>query len=80
MLMEFRNDRITDMLKIVYPAKTPFCGGYNQTLTVLLIFWCCIPSSNVIALFDFWFYVPVNNYGHVETVSKPNHTVPEQAS
>ena len=21
-----------------------------------------------------WFYVPVNNYSHVQTVSSPNHT------
>ena len=27
-----------------------------------------------------WFYVPVNNYGHAETVSQPNHTVPGQVS
>ena len=25
-------------------------------------------------------YVPVNNYGNVETVSQPNYTVPGQAS
>ena len=31
-------------------------------------------------LFDLWFYVPVNNHGHIETVIKPNHTVPVQAS
>ena len=26
-----------------------------------------------------WFNVPVNIYGHVETVSKPNQTFPVQA-
>ena len=26
-----------------------------------------------------WFNIPVNNYGHVETVSYPNHTFPGQA-
>ena len=31
-------------------------------------------------LSDLWFYVPVYNYGHVETVNYPNHTVPGQAS
>ena len=30
MLTEFQNDRITDMLKTVYPPKTPFCGGYKD--------------------------------------------------
>ena len=25
-------------------------------------------------LVDLWFYIPVNNYGHAETVSEPNHT------
>ena len=31
-------------------------------------------------LFDLWVYVPINIYGHIKTVSKPNHTVPGQAS
>ena len=31
-------------------------------------------------MFDLWFYVPVNNYGHVEMVSKPYHNVSGQAS
>ena len=31
-------------------------------------------------LFDLWFYVPVNNYGHVEMVSEPNHAIPGLAS
>ena len=29
MLTEGCKDRMTDMLKTVYPAKTPFCEGYN---------------------------------------------------
>ena len=30
-------------------------------------------------LFVLWFKVPVNNYGHVQTVGQPNDTVPGQA-
>ena len=37
-------------------------------------------SIMYVCLFDLWFYVPVNNYGHVEMVSEPNHTVTGQAS
>ena len=28
-----------------------------------------VASRDFICLFDLWFYVPVNNYGHVKTVS-----------
>ena len=32
-----------------------------------------------VRLFDLWFYIPVNNYGHVEMVSEPNHTFASSA-
>ena len=44
MLTEFRNDWITDMLKIVYPPKTLFRWGYNKrrshdkNLNILYVF------------------------------------------
>ena len=42
----------------------------------MMLFQGCVPAS-------FWFvllhYVPVNSYGHVGTVSSPNHTSPRQA-
>ena len=28
-----------------------------------------LTKVNLVYLFDLWFYVPVNNYGHVEMVS-----------
>ena len=34
MLTEFRNDRITDMQKTVYPPKTRFVGGITETLFI----------------------------------------------
>ena len=37
-------------------------------------------TVSIFVLFDLWFYVPVNNYGHVEMVSYPNRTVSGQAS
>ena len=44
MLTEFRNDGITDMLKTVYPPKTPFCGGYKNPLGFVIyniLSYCC---------------------------------------
>ena len=35
-----------------------------------------IHEISLFVSFDVWFYVPLNNYGHVVTVSYPNHTVP----
>ena len=35
--------------------------------------------TGVVVVVVLWFNVPVNIYGHVETVSKPNHTFPGQA-
>ena len=34
-ISESRNHRISDMLKTVYPAKTLFCRGYKNGLSVL---------------------------------------------
>ena len=34
-----------------------FCSSFDIFHTILVY------------LFDLWFYIPVNNYGHVETVS-----------
>ena len=32
----------------------------------------CLEHLGSFVLFDLRFYVPVNSYGHVETVSSPN--------
>ena len=46
MLMEFRNDRIMDMLKTVYPLKLRFAEGYNKengNVRICFVFsyqWC----------------------------------------
>ena len=39
-------------------------------------FYLSFPCSNIVYVFLFGlrFYVPVNSYGHVETVSLSNHT------
>ena len=38
-------------------------------------------ANSLFALFVlFVVYVPVNSYGHVETISKPNHTFSSRAS
>ena len=37
MLTEWRNYRMTDRLKTVYPPKTLFCGGYNYIMLLLVL-------------------------------------------
>ena len=63
-------------------AGTYQCKAENQYGSILsepmdLSFGC---KLFYLFSFDLWFYVRVNNYGHVETVTYPNHTVPGQAS
>ena len=36
---------MTEMLKIVYPAKTPFCGGYKNSHRLTMGKWCLHASS-----------------------------------
>ena len=45
---------------------------------VLIVLWST--EFLFICLFDLWLYVPVDNYGHVETVSWHKHTFPGQTS
>ena len=33
-----------------------------------------VPSTSALVLFDLVLCIPVNSYGHVRTVSSPNHT------
>ena len=33
-----------------------------------------VPEKNYVFCFDLMLYLPVNSYGHVRTVSSPNHT------
>ena len=50
------------------------CSGFAQHI--------CIKGQTypiVLFLFCLRFYVAVNSYSHVETVSSPNHTFPGQA-
>ena len=45
----------------------------KKTFTISCPYFLFIYRS-MICLFGLWFYAPVNSYGHVETVSSPNHT------
>ena len=47
-----------------FSTRNPFKKFYDPSIQGLVC--CCF----------LWFNVPVNNYGHVETVGLPNHTVP----
>ena len=41
---------------------------------LLWLSYCYCVVVGVLCLFGFRFYVPVNRYGHVDSVSSPNHS------
>ena len=54
-------------------AKFEICLLLQIIGGALMVKTSALISLNII-LFGFWFNVPVNSYGHVETVKSPNHT------